>query len=69
MKEVMLYCPQRELVVGEGIIFVHLATGAVDGKELGAANVGITLMVAHHKDYFLTMWDLGVYQLLLGLLI
>src|SRR5450759_4473895 len=59
LKEVKLYCPQRELVVGEGIISVHLPTGAVDDKELGAANVGITLMVAHHKDYFPSYGGLG----------
>ena len=52
MEEVKLYCQQREILVGEGIVSVALATGVVNDQELGVTNVGIVLMVVHQKDYF-----------------
>jgi len=51
-KDVQLFCPDRRLLVGEGLISVHLATSAVNDQVLGEGQVGITLLSALHKEYF-----------------
>ena len=51
--KVNLFNPDRERVVADGTILVPMPSGVIDGKVLGVANVGITVMEVYEKEYFL----------------
>ena len=52
MKDVELYCPDRQVVVAEGVIVANLPTHTVDEKVVGDCNVGVTLIRVHILSYF-----------------